>query len=208
VSAPAGWYPDSTGTLRWWDGSRWTDAAPTVSPSAPPRVPENTSASTVWIWLIALMPVVTLSAGLLLVNQWLPGLLRVATITSTGGSPPDRRTAIVLEQQLLVFTPWYVSIILLSAVVYGLGVWFAYRDYRSLESRGFQNPFHWAWMFLSAWVYVIGRTVVVRHRGAHSTAPMAVFIAIQVIGFLAVVGWLVTFWIQLMQTVLSHLPAS
>lgn len=22
---PAGWYPDSEGTLRWWDGSKWTE---------------------------------------------------------------------------------------------------------------------------------------------------------------------------------------
>ena len=170
-------------------------------------MPEKTSASTVWIWLIVLLPIVTLSAGLIFVSQWLPGILRFSSVVATGGSPPDTRRILVLEQQL-IFTPWYVLVLLLSVAAYGLGVWFAYRDARALESRGFQNPFHWAWMFLSAWVYMIGRTVVVRRRGGHGTAPLAVFISIQVIGFLVVTGVLLAFWVQLMQTVLSHLPAS
>jgi len=38
---PAGWYPDSTGTTRWWDGDQWTEQPPpppepTRAPSPPP----------------------------------------------------------------------------------------------------------------------------------------------------------------------------
>ncbi|MEU6841926.1 phospholipid scramblase-related protein [Streptomyces sp. NPDC046716] len=44
-STPAGWYPDPHGvpqTLRWWDGSQWTDhthAAPAEQPAAAAQVP-------------------------------------------------------------------------------------------------------------------------------------------------------------------------
>lgn len=31
---PAGWYPDSTGTVRWWDGEQWTEHQP---PPPPPQ---------------------------------------------------------------------------------------------------------------------------------------------------------------------------
>ena len=29
---PAGWYPDSAGTVRWWDGEAWTDITPPPTP--------------------------------------------------------------------------------------------------------------------------------------------------------------------------------
>lgn len=39
-SAPAGWYPSSHGTLRYWDGAAWTDHyAPT--PVGPESSPQN-----------------------------------------------------------------------------------------------------------------------------------------------------------------------
>jgi uncharacterized protein DUF2510 len=39
--APAGWYPNPDGTpsLRWWDGSRWTDAVQESPPPPPPATP-------------------------------------------------------------------------------------------------------------------------------------------------------------------------
>lgn len=46
---PAGWYPDETGTIRWWDGSHWTDdrppAPPTPSPAKGGRDDEGSIAS-------------------------------------------------------------------------------------------------------------------------------------------------------------------
>ncbi len=34
-TTPAGWYPDSQGTLRYWDGRAWTDHTQPASPAAP-----------------------------------------------------------------------------------------------------------------------------------------------------------------------------
>jgi energy-coupling factor transporter transmembrane protein EcfT len=35
-ATPAGWYIDSDGRMRWWDGQAWTDAyAPVAAPTAP-----------------------------------------------------------------------------------------------------------------------------------------------------------------------------
>lgn len=34
---PAGWYPDANGTIRWWDGTQWTEH--TQPPPAPPSPP-------------------------------------------------------------------------------------------------------------------------------------------------------------------------
>lgn len=31
----AGWYDDGTGTMRWWDGQKWTDALQQPQPKAP-----------------------------------------------------------------------------------------------------------------------------------------------------------------------------
>lgn len=32
---PAGWYPDATGHLRWWDGYQWGQYAPPAQPTHP-----------------------------------------------------------------------------------------------------------------------------------------------------------------------------
>jgi hypothetical protein len=41
-----GWYDDGTGALRWWDGSAWSDAAPTPPPSASPVPTPDAGAQT------------------------------------------------------------------------------------------------------------------------------------------------------------------
>ena len=40
---PAGWYPDIHGTVRWWDGERWTDRVRDTSatPTSPPAPVED-----------------------------------------------------------------------------------------------------------------------------------------------------------------------
>lgn len=54
MSTPAGWYPDGSGQLRWWDGQNWTD----LMQSAPPAQPLPAARSSQHLWW-ALSPVYT-----------------------------------------------------------------------------------------------------------------------------------------------------
>lgn len=60
MTTPAGWYVDDKGATRSWDGSRWGEDSPVAAPSTEfPSVPEGTSTTTVWVWLIVLLPVLS-----------------------------------------------------------------------------------------------------------------------------------------------------
>lgn len=54
---PAGWYNDSEGRMRWWDGRAWTDAyAPVVTVQVRPSVPFSTISITGFVLsLVALL---------------------------------------------------------------------------------------------------------------------------------------------------------
>lgn len=206
MSAPAGWYPDANGVQRWWDGYRWVDAAP-LQPSIPPTVAPGTRATTVWIWVIVLLPILSAIPTIAYLNELQHGLVGYLGVLPTDGSTPDPR-AMLQMQMAMIYTPAYFAVLVLGLVSYGLSVWFAYLDARELSRRGFVRPFHWAWMFLSAWVYVIGRTVVVSRRGGRGSAPLWVFVAVQVVGFVAVMAWTISFLQQVMQTAFANLPTA
>ena len=63
---PAGWYADPAGSprSRWWDGTQWTEhfqePYTSAGSAAALKAPEGTPAYNVWIWLVALLPYVTL----------------------------------------------------------------------------------------------------------------------------------------------------
>jgi uncharacterized membrane protein YqaE (UPF0057 family) len=202
----AGWYPDPAGTprTRWWDGTRWTEnysaptaeaaatpwstpagtagQAPTVvggAPSAYPgmqpygaapalKAPEGTSPSTPFIWVLALLPLVTI----------IQSIVQLVTI--------DELVAAALADSGVSYTPLDlvttgVSLLLAAAVVV-----LAFFDARALAARGVPRPFHWAWSFfalVSAPVYMIGRSIVVRRRVGSGLAPMFVNLALILIGF-------------------------
>lgn len=202
ASAPAGWYPDPSGSggQRWWDGTSWSDhtapaaqgpaygaQAPTAQQpygqqqyAAQPyslngehaRTPEGASMSTAPIWLIVLLPIVSLL--FLPFYDW-NGLITEAVAAADPDAPLIAPTTDPAQLLSTVFG-W----VLYAATVL-LAVW----DYRVLRSRGVSKPFHWAYAFIpTQLVYVIGRSVVVARRGRPHWAPMWASIAITVASFI------------------------
>ena len=210
---PPGWYPapDGSGGQRWWDGMRWTEyASPLAPPPGPqqyapqrvapygevvrPRVPEGTPVDTMWIWLIVLLPFLSLVPLLF----WdFEGYLVQSM------NDPNNPMA-----ELALYTdPAYLIAVLLGWASYGLSVWFAYLDVVALRRLGYTRQFHWAWAFLSSLVYVIGRSVVVKRQAGRGSAPMWVAIALNVAVFVGAVVWISSIIANVMSTVISTYPS-
>lgn len=197
-SAPApGWYADpyGSGALRWWDGARWGEqVAPAAAPSpyaaapspyaaapyAAPRrrpLPEGTPLYTVWIWLVAVLPV--LSGVLLFLIHPQPMFRAV----------PGSSSVALADPFALLGGPVYFVVMALNWLLAAALIVFSWLDYRELSRRGVERPFHWAWSFLTL-VYPIGRSVVVRGvAGGRGLAPMWVAIAAYVVAFVLAAIW-------------------
>jgi hypothetical protein len=166
ATPPAGWYPDPAGTprQRWWNGVAWTEdlqypEPPVYGRLAPTAVGPDTPVYGAYIWIIVLLPVLSL---ITFTTMDLGAILNQA-VTSPTGSP---------------YTPAYVLNQFLGLAGYGATVTLAYFDRRRLISAGFTRPFHWAWAFLYSGVYVIGRSVVVRNSAGRGLAPLWVWAGI------------------------------
>lgn len=137
-------------------------------PSEPLPAPAGTSPNTVWIWLLALAPLVSIwSAWTIdveaLVDQALNGVQIAEDGTVTGSPVPPG-----------------------SADPTGLLLWLggiavAFLDRRELARRGIDRPFSWMWAILWSLVYVIGRSIIVKRRTGTGFAPMWTAIALQVL---------------------------
>lgn len=204
-STPAvapGWYPDQSapGVQRWWDGIRWTDHVQheqsVYQPFAPERAPEGTKTGTVWIWLVALLPLVSL-ASIFTID--FDGYFR--TLMQNPTSP---------TASFAIFTPAYLIGVVLSWASVALTIVFAFLDWRELKRRGVPQPFHWAWSFLvfasAGVVYPIGRSVVVKRRTGGGMAPMWVAIAVLAVTIIVVTVWTVMIMTQMMSWVMSSTP--
>lgn len=184
-----GWYADPYGAApqRWWDGTQWT--AHVSQPAAQPypqaaalqprtALAPTTPVGTVWIWLIVLLPVLSIALLPLVRFDF------AYTFDSAGTSnysPLNPFSA---------FSPWYFVLIGLSWLTYAVTVVFSWLDHRELTRRGVVRPFHWAWAFLSSFVYVIGRTVIVRSvAGRRGMAPLWTMIAVTVLSFVVATTW-------------------
>ncbi len=161
---PAGWYKDPSGLphLRWWDGTQWTEhlhdrSLEVYGATAKAVVGPDTPVYNFFIWFMAVSPALSI-INLLSFDM---GSYMKRSISATPTVPS-------------------ASSITLSIFGWGLylvSVLFAALDWRKLRRDGYVRPFHWAWAFLSAGVYVIGRSVVARRRSGRGIAPMWVWIA-------------------------------
>jgi hypothetical protein len=181
TSGPApGWYqaPDGSPRQQWWDGRAWTG---NFSGSYQPAMPQartpisgQTPVYNPFIWLVVLLPLIPLS----LLLFWNP----VLKFRYTG--PYQTRTL----DPFSVFTPVYFLAIGSAVLVYAVCVLMAYLDWQRLRNDGVIRPFHWAWVFISATVYIVGRSVIVHGVAkGRGLAPVWTLIAITVVGVLAVV---------------------
>ncbi|TFD54723.1 DUF2510 domain-containing protein [Cryobacterium frigoriphilum] len=172
---PPGWYADPMGSprQRWWDGTRWTDdlhdpALEVYGVTAPAVIGPNTAVYNPLIWAITLLPLLVLyTASSVDVTAQLELVMAGST------APP---------------TSEEVTNSFVSFGVYAASVALALFDRRRLLKDGVTKPFHWAWAFLSAGIYVIGRSVIVRRRVGRGIAPAWVWAAIFVVSVIASVS--------------------
>ena len=163
-SAPGpGWYPDPAGSgrLQWWNGTAWTgqfNAPQFQAPQSPRpveprrRISDRTPVYNAYVWTIVALPLVPL----ILLMFWNP-VLRVRTVGARQVQTLDPAS---------IFTVPYFLLVASGFLVYGVSALLAYLDWDKLRKDGVVRPFHWAWVFLSREVYVIGRSVIV-----HEVAP-------------------------------------
>jgi hypothetical protein len=187
TSAPAGWYADPNGapTLRWWDGTAWSDQylAPSV-PGLRPSLPASTPVNTPWIWVIVFLPLLPYVPFFF----WDFGAFMTV--------PPN-------PSAISNFFAVYVAILLFSVISYGINVWFSFLDWRDLERRGVVRPFHWAWGFVPSWpVYLIGRTVIVHQVSKRGLGPIWGYVGMFVANIAISLVW--TLWI--MQSMMQNFP--
>lgn len=196
-TTPAGWYPDYTGQpqLRWWDGSRWTEHVHASAPqayapaqqqaqpysAAPAKVAEGTPVYNPFIWILVLLPVISIVRSL---------TYRPTVIIPTASDP-----------YAAVESPGYWLSILAGVLIYAVSVLLAFFDHRKLVKDGYDRPFPWPWAFLGAIVYIVGRVVVVRRRSGGGLAPLWVYIGLTVVSI--IVG--VTLLVQAAQPYLNHM---
>lgn len=188
-SAAPGWYeqPGGPGRLRWWNGSEWTEHEAPLPDTGQQfrRVPEGVGSGTPWIWTMVIGYHLATIVSQLMLASALPSALR---------SPRGAFD--------LYVDPAYLGSIGFGFVAYGAAALLCFLDRGELVARGVDRPFHWAWAFVNVWVYLIGRTVVLRRRRARDALrPLFVGIAGSVVAivvsFIVVVSAMAPFFAQL-----------
>jgi len=180
-STPPGWYPnpETPGTSRWWDGAQWTDhihdpktAEPAPYSLAPIEVDSSLKVSNVFVWVLSFIPLLS--------------LFTILTFDYTGYMHDSMTQG--TTGRLAMFSPGYLILQASSFGLYLLSALVAFLDWRVLKRIGLQRPFHFAWVFLSAGVYVIGRAIIARRRSGKGFAPMWVWVAVEVVVAVLVFG--------------------
>lgn len=146
-----------------------------------PAAPAGTSPSTLHVWAIVGLFALQMVAGITYTAtiNW-GGYMNAAMLSARSGSLSSY--AAMYEY---IFTPAYFGVLVFGFLVYAATIVLAYFDGRTLQARGVQRPFHWAFTFIPSYgslVYLIGRSVVVHRRTGTGTAPMWTFLGIFVLG--------------------------
>ncbi|QHC71295.1 DUF2510 domain-containing protein [Rathayibacter sp. VKM Ac-2801] len=145
--------------------------------------------STPWIWVVVLLPLLSALSIFLLP----PSAIVDSSMASTYGP----------SSSMGMSTAYLVGLGVLQVVgflIYAAEVVFAFLDWRQLKRAGLQRPFHWAWAFLAApYVYVIGRSVVVKRVTGGGLLPLWIFLGVVVVSFLIAIGWTVSLFSQMSQ---------
>lgn len=191
-TVPAGWYPnpDGTATVRWWDGTAWTDTVQASVPTTALTAPEGTMIFTIWIWLM--LGLWTISAlSIFLVN---PADIasRIDIFAPNAGAE---------TQRALWTTPSSVVQTLFSWLALASGILFAVLDWRALKRNGVPRPFHWAFIFLG-YVYPIGRAVVTHRRTKRGLVILWVTIGVFLVSVISSLTWNA----MLTTTILDSIP--
>ncbi|KQR65738.1 hypothetical protein ASF89_00625 [Frigoribacterium sp. Leaf172] len=140
-------------------GQTAEQAAEPVEPK-PPVTGQQISA-TPYVAAIALSPIVTC----VLVVVALRRSVELLTPGSTGVGQGE-----------------YVLVLSVSFAI-GIGlVVLSWLDRRTLQARGVERPFHWAWSIVSLLIYLIGRSIVLQRRIGGSAAPLWLFLGLSVCG--------------------------
>lgn len=174
--------------MRWWDGAVWTEHARDAEGVGGEAGPRPTLVYTPWIWLIAVLP------ALANIPLYFLDLSKYIVVDPSTGAA--NRTAMFA----LYTDPVYLTAILTGWLVYGVMVVMAFLDRRALMAAGHSRTFHWAWAFLAAIVYVIGRSVMVRRQTGRGFAPMWVVIAVTVANVIGGLVWVFSAVISMLQT--------
>lgn len=179
-----GWYPDADGAVRWWDGGAWTEHVGQL-PAGPapllerPRIADDAPVDSWWTWALALFPVLA-GVGVSLVTTPLWHLTDPAAY------------AAISPIEVLMLLPLQLG---LSFLVWGVSLFFCYRDHQRLLALGVERPFHWAFGLFGAIVYLIGRHVVLRTVSRTPGAPMWVAAVLNAVLLVVTLVWSV--WITI-----------
>ena len=158
-------------------------------PAPQPRDPSIVT-TTPWIWVVVLLPLLSALSIFLLP----PDAIAASAVSSTYGP----RATMGMSTAYLVGLG---AVQVVGFLIYAAEVVFAFLDYRQLKKAGVQRPFHWAWAFLAApYVYVIGRSVVVKRVTGGGLLPLWIFLGVVAVSFIIAIGWTAALFSEMMQT--------
>lgn len=160
-----------------------TDLPPPASGGTPPMTP--------WIWLLALAPLFSIWSAMTLdvdaVIELVTASIEVApdgtVTTNPTTAPPSSGNGTGL-------------------VVWLAGIGVAVLDWRALRAQQIDRPFPWFWAIASGFVYVIGRSIVVRRRTGTGLAPMWTTLALQAV----LIAIVVSIAVRVANATLTQLP--